>query len=197
MRGAPVIAEAGLSLADGHSFRLEASRHDSPLLEVTLPSGEVQPLLLDEAMASRIDALDLTFADSETSIKTQLFASSFGSQEACLQDPMLARYYDLGDLDDLDNTGTFASARVTLVSEAFEVTLVVLTDEASTSESTLKVLSHQRRHLSSSDSDTTEILSADEAPQGLLGVTAQANWHLALVAEEHIVARDSVLSTSF
>lgn len=195
------MCEAGVVLADGHRFVVEAmAAEGSPVLEVRLPSGGSERLLLDEEFGPSVHPLALQLDGGDEAeafgIQSQLFASAFASNEEALQDAAIANYMGLGDLAhlDLDLDTTRITARVLLTTWAYEVTFVAVEEDATAS---LVLLSHRRVQnggLHSEEGNKERVSVASEG-HGLLGSTVATGAELPL--EAFAMQDDSVLSTVF
>ena len=190
------MCEAGITLADGHRFVVAARGPEGvPALDVHLPTGAQEHLVLDEALGTSVHALPLELDGGEESdvfgVRSQLFVRAFASNEEALQDPTIANYLALGDLDLLDLEATRITARVVLTTWAFEVTLVAVEDQ---DEASLVLLSHRRVFASGSDADTTSAVFG--GAHGILAAIP-ATEHAGLSLDAFEVEGDSVLATAF
>lgn len=197
-RGSTTLCEAGVVLADGHRFIVDAeSRDGTPVLEVYMPSGASERLVMDESRASSVRALELAIDGgaeaTQLGLRSQVFASSFVSNEEALQDPAIANALGLGDLAHLDLAFARLRARVTFATWANTFTVVVV-EEAG--QASLLLLSHRHVWASSTEADLTQTVASVADAHGLLGVTVSPG-HKEVPLEAFVMEHDSVLATTF
>lgn len=193
------LCEAGLVLADGHRFVVEALGAEAvPVLEVHLPTGETERLELGNGLGTSVHALPLELDGGDEAeafgVRSQLFASAFENNEEALQDAAVARHVGLGDLEHLDLASSRITARVLLTTWAFEVTLLAVEDEG---QASLLMLSHRHTLVSSTEGDVSRAVASAADAHGLLGATAAPVGTVAPTTLESFVMEDSVLATEF